>query len=55
MRISSDRISEFVETVDDMFGAYETLYDEDTKVEENNAVGVGVFYFEERWSDSAIF
>jgi len=55
MRISSDRIKEFVETVDDVYGAYDALYDKDTDVDQGRAVGVGVFYFEEDKSDSKIF
>jgi hypothetical protein len=55
MRISSDRIVEFVETIDDMYGAYETLYDQDNSADEKLAVGVGVFYFEEDKSETDIF
>lgn len=55
MRISSDRITEFVEAIDDMYGAYETLYDRDSRPTETRAVGVGVFYFEEDKSESDIF
>jgi hypothetical protein len=55
MRISSDRIAEFVETIDDMYGAYETLYSQDSSVDEKVAVGVGVFYFEENQSETNIF
>jgi hypothetical protein len=55
MRISSDRIVEFVETIDDMYGAYETLYDQDRSADEKVAVGVGVFYFEENKSDTNVF
>ena len=55
MRISSDRISEFVETIDDMYGAYETLYSQDGNADEKVAVGVGVFYFEEDQSETNIF
>ena len=55
MRISSDRIAEFVETIDDMYGAYETLYSQDSSADEKVAVGVGVFYFEENQSETNIF
>ncbi len=55
MRISSDRIVEFVENIDDMYGAYETLYDKDRSADEKVAVGVGVFYFEENKSDTNVF
>jgi hypothetical protein len=55
MSISADRIREFVEAVDDMYGAYETLYDEESESKDGRAVGVGVFYFEEDKSESKIF
>ena len=55
MRISADRIKEFVEAVDDMYGAYEALYDREPKSEDGRAVGVGVFYFEEDRNESKIF
>lgn len=55
MRISSDRIVEFVETIDDMYGAYETLYDQHDCNDEKLAVGVGIFYFEEDKSETDIF
>jgi len=55
MRISSDRIVEFVETIDDMYGAYETLYDQHDGNDEKLAVGVGIFYFEEDKSETDIF
>lgn len=55
MRISADRIKEFVEAVDDMYGAYESLYEREPKSEDGRAVGVSVFYFEEDESESKIF
>jgi len=55
MRIASDRVNEFVETIDDMFGAYETLFDQDKSEKGDRAMGVGVFYFEENKSDTDIF
>jgi len=55
MRISSDRINEFVQTVDDIYGAYEALYDSDDDHRNQRAIGVGVFYFEEDKSESNIF
>lgn len=55
MRISSDRVVEFLETVDDMYGAYETLYERDGDSTGSSAVGVGVFYFEEDKSETDIF
>lgn len=50
-RISSDRLIEFTESIDDLFAAYETLYDEnDNESSSAKAIGVGVFYFEEERS-----
>ncbi len=54
-RISSDRLIEFAESIDDLFSAYETLYDEDANVEDMVSVGIGVFYFEEDKSESDNF
>ena len=54
-RISSDRLAEFVESIDDLFVAYETLYESDSSEKSERAVGVGVFYFEENKSESDIF
>lgn len=55
MRISSDRVAEFVEAIDDMYGAYETLYDRDDMSVDTRAVGVGIFYFEEDKSETDVF
>jgi hypothetical protein len=55
MRMSSDRIKNFVESIDDLYGAYESLYDHSDNQVEKHAIGVGVFYFEEAKSDSDIF
>ena len=55
MRISSDRINEFVESVDDTFAAYESLYENHRESDEIRAIGVGVFYFEEDKSESGVF
>ena len=55
MRISTDRIGEFVESIDDMYGAYEALYDQDHDMGGECAVGVGIFYFEERKPKSGVF
>jgi Family of unknown function (DUF6502) len=54
-RISSDRLAEFTESIDDLFAAYETLYDEAGQDVSERAVGVGVFYFEEDKKESDIF
>jgi hypothetical protein len=47
-RIAKDRIVEFVEAIDDVFIAYESLQDESGEDESNNIIAVGAFYFEER-------
>jgi hypothetical protein len=54
-RISSDRLVELTESIDDLFVAYETLYEKDADYHSTRAVGVGVFYFEENKEDSDIF
>lgn len=46
-RISSDRLVELTESIDDLFVAYETLYEKEAAREPGRAVGIGVFYFEE--------
>lgn len=47
-RIGSDRLVEFTESIDDLFAAYEALYDSDRSIDSGRSVGVGVFYFEEK-------
>lgn len=54
-RISSDRLIELTESIDDLFVAYETLYEEDSTYESTRAVGIGVFYFEEDKEESDVF
>jgi len=54
-RISSDRLVEFTESIDDLFAAYETLYDEGSNMGSSKAVGIGVFYFEEDSSEWNVF
>lgn len=54
-RICSDRLAEFVESIDDLFVAYETLHEHDDSNKSERAVGVGVFYFEEDKAESDIF
>lgn len=54
-RISSDRLGEFVESVDDLFAAYETLYEGDPENNSERAIGVGVFYFEENSAEVEFF
>jgi hypothetical protein len=52
-RISQDRATEFVESVNDLFSAYETIYGEEDTGAEHCTVGVGVFYFEAKERDPA--
>lgn len=52
-RISQDRAIEFVESVNDLFSAYETIYSEDEPGVESTTVGVGVYYFEADEHDAA--
>jgi hypothetical protein len=54
-RVSSDRLAEFIESIDDLFAAYESLYKRDKPVTGSKAVGVAVTYFEEDSSDSDFF
>jgi len=52
-RISQDRAIEFVESVNDLFSAYETIYSDDEPGWDSTTVGVGVFYFETDEDDTA--
>ena len=52
-RVSQDRAIEFVESVNDLFSAYETIYGEDESGRESTTVGVGVYYFEADQHDAA--
>ena len=54
-RISSDRLAEFIESIDDLFAAYETLHDDDPADASQRALGVGVIYFEEAKSEPGIY
>lgn len=54
-RICTDRLEEFTESVDDLFAAYETLYEKDANNQSTRAVGVGVFYFEDDQTDAEVF
>ena len=45
-RISQDRATEFVESVNDLFSAYETIYNDDEPDSGSTTVGIGVYYFE---------
>ena len=46
-RITKVRISEFAESVDDVFMAFEALHASEDPASEQDAIAVGVFYFEE--------
>ena len=46
-RISRDRVAEFIESVDDLYSAYSTIYGEDAnESDDGSVVGVGAYYFE---------
>ena len=47
-RITKDRIVDFAESIDDVFMAYESLQDDKDRSSTQDAVAVGVYYFEER-------
>ena len=51
-RISSDRLVEFTESIDDLFVAYESLYEDDESATFGQSVGIGVFYFEQVGADA---
>jgi hypothetical protein len=51
-RISQDRAAEFVESIDDLFSAYETIYSDDGAEVGPTVVGVGVYYFEDSDPDT---
>jgi hypothetical protein len=46
-RISQDRAADFVESINDLFSAYETIYSDEHSNEPATVVGVGVYYFED--------
>lgn len=46
-RITKDRIVDFVESIDDIFIAYESLQGDSSEDQSKNTVALGVFYFEE--------
>lgn len=47
-RIAKDRITEFAESIDDVFMAYESLHNGSREAQKGAPVAVGVFYFEEQ-------
>lgn len=51
-RIAQDRAGEFIESVDDLFAAYETIYADDQESEDTSVVGVGVYFFESDVAES---
>ena len=53
-RICTERLIEFTESIDDLFAAYENIYESEKSTTEGHAVGVGVFYFEEPPGPSGI-
>ena len=54
-RISTDRLAEFVESIDALFAAYQTLHDHGPSESNEKALGISVIYFEEKSTDSSIF
>ena len=54
-RVCSDRLAEFVYSIDDMFAAYGTVHDDETSNASDKSIGVGVFYFEEDKTESTYF
>jgi len=54
-RITSDRLVEFSESIDDLFAAYETLYENESPEPESKSIGIGVFYFEDDGQESSVF
>lgn len=51
-RIAKDRITEFAESIDDIFIAYESLHPRSEDEGKGAPVAVGVFYFEEQDEDA---
>jgi hypothetical protein len=48
-RVAKDRIVEFAESIDDIFMAYESIQgDSEEAARNNDAIAIGVYYFEER-------
>jgi hypothetical protein len=54
-RICSDKATALIESVDDLLAAYETPKDSAPSPGEPQAVGVGVFYFEDDSTESDVF
>jgi len=51
-RVAGDRLTEFAESIDDLFAAYESLYKRDAIEAPHKAVGVSVCFFEEDKTDA---
>ena len=51
-RVAGDRLAEFAESIDDLFAAYESLYQRDEIGTPQRAVGVSVCFFEEDKADA---
>lgn len=47
-RICADRLAEYTESIDDLFIAYETLYEQESAEQSPNRVGMVVMYYEDR-------
>ena len=45
-RVAQDRAEEFVQSIDDLFAAYETINRDIEPSDSESVVGIGVFYFE---------
>jgi len=54
-RIAQDRAAEFVESIDDLFSAYETIHSDEEADAASAIVGVGVYYFEDLASEGSSF
>ncbi len=54
-RVAQDRLAEFTESIDDLFAAYESLYQRVELASPSKAVGVAVTYFEEDSADASFF
>ena len=52
--VTRDKLIEFVESIDDLFAAYETINKNESS-EGDRAIGIGVFYFEEDKSETDVF
>ena len=51
-RVAGDKLAEFVESIDDLFAAYEFFYKRNVVETSRCAVGVSVCFFEEDKTDA---